>query len=632
MRLKAPLGLGGILRPMAAKTWRAPASRHKFRPYSRSLTASLSLLFLLCAVTNSLADASTVGKVGGATCKGLAFVTAQIKKSKTDPIPTAAETAAPQAAVNQAMADRMADSGLTPDELDANVKPDELAAMMSDFNDEANAPTAPKTSTPAPAASQPSLTSAPAAVEGVWTPYDYARASMSAAGLADPTGATSVVAAYLYPKCSSPDAQKGKGTFCWKDSVVRGVGLIPKACDASHPDFQNGLCYQGCPAGMSGDGPVCWTQQQVSQTRGAGVVPASCPSDHPDRQAGLCYEACPDGYNGIGPVCWKGLKSHARGAGIVASACDSAHSDMDAGLCYTACAAGYTGKGPVCWTDSKVSHPRGVGVLPTGCPADHPNLDAGLCYQNCSTGNGVGPVCWATCTGRFNTACGAGCADSKIDCGFATSDMVTSPLEMAGNILSLGTASAETAAARDAEAATEAESEKLAKMLAEDATKRAADEAALRAAIKVQEEASAKGEEVGLSALDYLYIMGEDTEEDSQSAWSAFKNNVKAGAAKAKARAEHEVKMLKSQAGDKFVEKLKAIKSKAEALEAKREAITPTRQLANKMEKSELSAAFLKKLEAAGDKIHVKQLSAGESFIAGCAKFGATVSKQALGL
>jgi hypothetical protein len=581
-------------------------------------------------VTSSLAvDATTLGKLGGATCKGMAFVTAQIKKSKTNPIPPASETAADQKLVMQAMADRMADSGITPDELDANVKPDELAAMMADASGAAGAVTAPKA---APAAPPPSAAPVPAASDGVWTPYDVARASMSAAGLADPTGATSVVAAYLYPKCSSPDAQKGKGTFCWKDSAVRGVGLIPKACDSSHPDLQNGLCYESCPSGMSGDGPVCWTGQQVSQTRGVGVVPSSCPADHPDRQSGLCYEACPDGYGGVGPVCWKGIKSQTRGVGIVAKACDSAHPDMDAGLCYSNCPAGYTGKGPVCWTTSKISHPRGAGVLPTGCPSDHPNLDAGLCYQNCPTGNGVGPVCWMTCTGRFNTACGAGCADSKIDCGFATSDMVSTPLEMAGNILSLGTASAETAAAREAEAATEAESERLAKMLAEDAAKRAADEAALRAAIKVQEEASVKGEEVGLSALDYLYIMGTDSEEDSQSAWSAFKNNVRAGAAKAKARAKNEVEMLNKQGGDKIVEKLKAIKAKAEALEAKRQGLTPTRQLANKMEKSELSAAFLKKLEAAGDKIHVKQLAAAESFIAGCAKFGATVSKEALGL
>ena len=199
----------------------------------------------------------------------------------------------------------------------------------------------------------------------------------------------------------------------------RGVGIIPAGCDPQHPDLQTGLCYQSCPAGMDGKGPVCWTTSKVSTPRGAGLIPKSCPSDHPDEAAGLCYQSCPDGYHGIGPVCWKGISSHARGVGVPPNGCDPAHPDMNAGLCYAACPAGQSGDGPVCWTNQPLSHPRGAGVVPTGCPADHPNLDAGLCYQTCQSGKGVGPVCWAMCQGKFAEACGAGCATNKVECGFA---------------------------------------------------------------------------------------------------------------------------------------------------------------------------------------------------------------------
>ena len=37
-----------------------------------------------------------------------------------------------------------------------------------------------------------------------------------------------------------------EGTFCWKDSYGRGVGLIPQGCD-SGKYLEAGLCYDHCP-------------------------------------------------------------------------------------------------------------------------------------------------------------------------------------------------------------------------------------------------------------------------------------------------------------------------------------------------------------------------------------------------
>ena len=578
----------------------------------RWLKAALAALFMMGAATTSIAQ--NAGTVSGALCKGLAFITKHGKDVKTLG-PTAADATAVQDPVLHAYASRMAQSGMTPDEVDAKVNTQDLAAMMSDIHAQATAavPDPQETST-APTVTAPADS---------WSSFDIARTTLSVAGMADPTGATAVVAAYLYPKCSTKEAQSGKGTFCWKDSNVRGVGLVPTGCDPQHPDLQVGLCYQSCPSGMVGKGPVCWTTSKVSTPRGAGLVPKSCASDHPDEQAGLCYQSCPDGYHGIGPVCWKGISSHARGVGIPPNGCDPAHPDMNVGLCYSACPAGQSGDGPVCWTNQPISHPRGAGVVPTGCPADHPNLDAGLCYQTCQSGKGVGPVCWATCQGKFAEACGAGCATNKVECGFATSDMVSTPLEMVGNIVSLGTASGETAAARDAEAATKAEAEKVAKTLAEDAAKRELEDASVEAALKAEKTGAQLKKDYRLGKIDYLEYLANrgESEGEVQKAMDALESFNKKDVSvfqKVKDRANAEIAILKGQGGDQLVAKFKSL--------------TPTRNLANKLEDAAGETAFYKKLKAVADLDAVKRVKQGEAVIAGCSKLGLAISKQALGL
>lgn len=64
-------------------------------------------------------------------------------------------------------------------------------------------------------------------------------------------------------------------------SVGRGAGTIPSVCPAGYTELF-GTC-------------ISWTQS----------FPASCPAGK-ERDADLCYEPCPLGYDGAGPVCWLG--------------------------------------------------------------------------------------------------------------------------------------------------------------------------------------------------------------------------------------------------------------------------------------------------------------------------------------
>jgi len=70
--------------------------------------------------------------------------------------------------------------------------------------------------------------------------------------------------------------QNGTGTPSL--SVGRGVGTIPNVCRAGETEIL-GLCFPGG-----------W--------------PASCPAGKELDPGGLCYDLCPLGYRGVGPVCW----------------------------------------------------------------------------------------------------------------------------------------------------------------------------------------------------------------------------------------------------------------------------------------------------------------------------------------
>lgn len=584
--------------------------------------AGLVALVLLCGGAAVSAQETESGLSGmdsrmnglGLLCKGAAVLTKQIDSDPSAPKPS--QTAALERQKLQAWATVFAESGMTVQEFQVASSSPELAAMMANVEAQAD-----------PSASAPKD-------ETSWSSFDIARTTLAVAGIADPLGATSVAAAYLYPKCSAQEAQTGKGGFCWKDSAVRGVGTIPKGCAPSHPEYQDGLCYAKCPAGMRGQGPVCWTDSKVSAARGVGVLPTACPADHPDLQSGLCYKRCPDGYGGVGPVCWQGIKSQGRGVGIPPKACDSAHPSFDNGLCYAACPQGYTGVGPVCWTSKQVSQPRGAGVIPTGCPADRPNLDAGLCYANCSSGTGIGPVCWQACSGRFKEACGAGCATDAVECGFATTDMVSSPFEVVINVVTLGTASPGTSAARASRKALQEGAREAAQKLAKQASKAAKLEGdALKAAadsgddlvMLYARQAKAMGFTQDAAVSRSILDMAAEAGQANSSAARAAIDKMKASFRIAKARTDKVTAYIQQHGGKATAEYLKVLAEKGKKL-------APQRNLAAGIDKTARGKEFLKRLEQTYDALHVQEVAAAKNLIVSCAKLGLAVSQQALGV
>ena len=61
-----------------------------------------------------------------------------------------------------------------------------------------------------------------------------------------------------------------------------------------------------------------------------------CP-DGKQKDAGLCYNPCPEGFKGVGPVCWKGAKSHPRGVGSpLVGRCPRGDRSIE-GFCYKEC-------------------------------------------------------------------------------------------------------------------------------------------------------------------------------------------------------------------------------------------------------------------------------------------------------
>jgi len=171
---------------------------------------------------------------------------------------------------------------------------------------------------------------------------------------------------------------------CYKNTTTRGVGKPIDAC-ASGMEKDAGLCYKPCKSGFSGVGPVCWQDCPPGYTdTGAFCQPdeqwgdtSKCPLDD---KCGIIYKSskgcvkCPPGMNATGCIC--------KTPGNIFA---------------------------------KESYGRGVGV-PMVCS---PGLDydAGLCYPYCpSNSDGVGPVCWAYCSGNATYSCGAICTHDESQC------------------------------------------------------------------------------------------------------------------------------------------------------------------------------------------------------------------------
>ncbi|NBQ54961.1 MAG: hypothetical protein EBU49_15470, partial [Proteobacteria bacterium] len=222
--------------------------------------------------------------------------------------------------------------------------------------------------------------------------------------------------------------------FCWKDSYGRGVGTIPTACDGGK-EYQAGLCYNQCPAGMYGVGPVCWSN-------------------------------CPAGYTDMGAVCHINMPLTTSGTGWY---CDARDGWGTCWLWKLSCQPGYTNAGLFCALTArptpagfsgtyldpmKNTSGRGVGTIPTNCGPGK-QYDAGLCYDTCRPGyGGVGPVCWGGNPPGW-VGCGMGSAKDSTACARIVVGQVASVGQLAMTAATLGASTAATGAAQAAKSAEE---------------------------------------------------------------------------------------------------------------------------------------------------------------------------------
>jgi hypothetical protein len=110
-------------------------------------------------------------------------------------------------------------------------------------------------------------------------------------------------------------------------SVGRGAGAVPSVCPSGYELILGG----------------CWSW--------SGVIGASCPS-HQEMDGGLCYDLCPLGYDGVGPVCWLGS--------IDVAVCDALYSPVLAASAQSAHRARTYGIGAGIAVGASVSVETGV--------------------------------------------------------------------------------------------------------------------------------------------------------------------------------------------------------------------------------------------------------------------------------
>ena len=267
----------------------------------------------------------------------------------------------------------------------------------------------------------------------------------------------------------------------------------------SEPDMQSVMKWIATRTGALRT-PYCWKQ---SDPRGAGTVPgrvADCPATYTNNGAtcgrnadsigaGSKVADCPAGFTNMGLTCYRGPDTYAKGcttifktfpckAGYTDNGCFCGRGAVSLGAdsmvcpagyvqssitkrCIKNCPEGYTNTGETCFRGvstlgmgSMLCKPAeqkvGARCFPSaggGCGAGNEQQN-GLCYPTCKAGfYGEGPVCWQSCPVQQNFNCGAGCATSQKECGFATASMVIAPIMSAISIGSMLSASEGTATA-----------------------------------------------------------------------------------------------------------------------------------------------------------------------------------------
>lgn len=265
-----------------------------------------------------------------------------------------------------------------------------------------------------------------------WTSFDIARMSLTVLGIADPSGAVSVMSAYTWPVCGTPDAENSVGGFCWKASSGRGAGTIPadfgRTADCPEGFTNNGLtCGRGadsrsapsrvadCPAGYTNTGLFC---TRLAESVSAPSRVADCPQDYVNtgltcfRPASTYGQAsrladCPADFVNMGASCYRGPDTYGKACTFITKhPCRDGYTDMgchcqrwaesrsmwemrcgpgefrSGGRCYSACLDGYTNLGEFCGREAAT-----LSVDSMTCPDGYfLNKNLGRCYKTCPDG------------------------------------------------------------------------------------------------------------------------------------------------------------------------------------------------------------------------------------------------------
>ncbi len=262
--------------------------------------------------------------------------------------------------------------------------------------------------------------------------FTFTQSAAQAVNTPRPAGLGSEDAAAVM-KYFAEVASANKVEFCWRQSYGRGVGEPLSTCPNADKDGL--LCYPLCKDNYNGVGPVCWQK---------------CPSGMPDR--GVTCEKVTYG-RGAGYVLWKEdkcKKEHSdvgceKAGALWYPKCKPGYKTTTVNFCATFCPPGYGAETVANCT--KKSYGRTAGT-PMSCKPEQEQGGA-LCYPKCkSRYHGVGPVCWQDCPSTQSNGCAAGCTKDKGTCVGETFNMVSSPIIVAVNILSFGSATVATSTAR----------------------------------------------------------------------------------------------------------------------------------------------------------------------------------------
>ncbi len=96
-------------------------------------------------------------------------------------------------------------------------------------------------------------------------------------------------------------------THYWPKSLGGGCRWKDTRCPSGYTNsgLFCALSARPVPAGFSG---TYLDPMKNTYARGAGTVPTDCTPKQ--RDAGLCYNACPAGFTGVGPVCWNSCSAN----------------------------------------------------------------------------------------------------------------------------------------------------------------------------------------------------------------------------------------------------------------------------------------------------------------------------------